>query len=715
MRTFLFCFFIALASILLDRSGYCATSNGKSFSSGVVSQQQDEPDDAWEEDRLKRILSSYTKIATKSRLNADYVPGMVTVLYGDDLAARGVRTVVEALKLVPGMDTILFRHGFWMVGSRGPTAALAFGNVKFMIDDIPVNTEFATDPIPNMPVGQIERIDVIRGPASAIYGEFAFAGVVNIITRKNENRLFCEFGSFSKYGGGGVASVVDSASDVSLNLNMAGWRTNGPNITTGPDTLYGRGMGEISYAPGLTNEMNRYGTAFLTLKYKKFTLLGQFLTNKQGDYFGMSYALPPPSNDARFESNKYGFETRQEVDFSPRLHAQFHFGWQEQEFQTSDLHLFPDNYNIFLPNGDRIIYPQGWLIDMYYGENLISGGMTLTWNGLQNHDFMLGLAGQSRKADDVWVATNFYNGSALPLPHEKIRLNGSAIGFVEGRKREQFNIILQDMWKMSSRLELTTGARYDFYNDIENTLSPRIAAVYRFNDYHVIKAQYARAFRPPSFWEMYSANNPLGIGNPDLESETNNTFELSYIYTDYVSVLRTTLFYSITDNIIYVENGKQVNSGEHSYRGLEMEIERHLLRSLRLDGNISYLQANDADTVSQGAQAPMWRGSLALKYQPNSMMQLVGQYYYTGRRGRETFDPRAKMDACRTLDMTLSLFDVGINGLLFRAGIKNIFASDVRQPAPLEEFDPYGNRYPSYPDDFPRPGRTWWCQLSYAF
>jgi iron complex outermembrane receptor protein len=648
-------------------------------------------------------------------LNADYVPGMVTVLYGDELEARGIQTFIEALDLVPGMSTVLYRHGFWMVSVRGNTGSIAFGNLKFLIDDIPINTAFATDPVPNMPISQIERIDIIRGPGSAIYGEFAFSGVVNIITRKNQNRLFGNVGSFSTYGGGGIASWTDTEGRISLNLNMAGWRTDGDDVQSGPDTLYGRGMEHVSMASGPTNETNRYGSTLLSFQYNSFRLDGQFLTNRQGDFWGMSYALPPPDDDPVYFTDKYGIEASQEVDFAPYLHGLFRFGLQEQQFDSKDLHLFPPGYFIPLPTGATIVYPDGWIVDMHYGERLVQGSFDLTWKGWNEHEMLLGLAFSTRKARDVWIDTNFYTGLSMPLPIARTRLDGSSIGFLEGRKREIYSILFQDAWKPLPSLTLTYGLRYDGYNDISDAFSPRCAAVYALDDHHLIKAQYARAFRPPSFWEMYSINNPLGIGNPDLDSETNDTFELGYIYTDFDSVVRTTLFMSLMDNIIYVQDARQENSGFHRYWGAEIEMEQHFGDALKVDGNLSYLQSDDVETVSQGAQAPMWLANLGVHYQPVSSLELVAQYHYTGSRRREALDPRPKLDPSHVVDLTVSWLHAMFRGLVIRAGIKNIFNEDFRYPAPLEEFDPLGRRYPSYPDDFVRSGRTWWCRFTYTF
>ena len=113
-----------------------------------------------------------------------------------------------------------------------------------------------------MPVEQVDRIEIIRGPGSTIHGEFALLGVVNIITRKQPNRISSSLGSYDTYGSSGIFSWSDPNRDFSLNLNLAGWKTDGANNETGSDTLYGMGKESVSYAPGPTNEKMDYGSGF---------------------------------------------------------------------------------------------------------------------------------------------------------------------------------------------------------------------------------------------------------------------------------------------------------------------------------------------------------------------------------------------------------------------------------------------------------------------
>ena len=85
----------------------------------------------------------------------------------------------------------------------------------------------------------------------------------------------------------------------------------------------------------------------------------------------------------------------------------------------------------------------------------------------------------------------------------------------------------QDEWQFVENWNLTTGIRYDHYSDFGGTLNPRFALVWATTDSVTTKLLYGRAFRPPSFNELYVINNPNIVGDPELKPQTIDTYELA--------------------------------------------------------------------------------------------------------------------------------------------------------------------------------------------
>ncbi len=116
--------------------------------------------------RLIQLIDKYTEIATKTKLNVDFVPGMVTVLRGEDLKVRGISNVWEALSLVPGMDISVNNMGLRDVLVRGIGNTISSGNLKIQLNGISMNSALWGKAYPalDIPVEQIDRIEIIRGP-----------------------------------------------------------------------------------------------------------------------------------------------------------------------------------------------------------------------------------------------------------------------------------------------------------------------------------------------------------------------------------------------------------------------------------------------------------------------------------------------------------------------------------------------------------------------
>ena len=140
-----------------------------------------------EESELLDALNEETTIATRSKQNADFVPGVVSVLQGEAMLALGKRTVLDALALMPGIEANRDVDGNATLRVRGFNFFFNSGNVKVLIDglDMAAEASASNSGVLLMPMQQVERIEVIRGPGSNLYGDFAFTGLVNIVTLKD--------------------------------------------------------------------------------------------------------------------------------------------------------------------------------------------------------------------------------------------------------------------------------------------------------------------------------------------------------------------------------------------------------------------------------------------------------------------------------------------------------------------------------------------------
>ena len=294
------CHMAAALTIFISALGFAAETDGITELDQLKQELLSDEENISQEEKealLTLIQLAETDIAIKSQLlDADYSPGLVSLLRGEDLAARGVHTVAEALNLVPGLDIAIDNTGGATPIVRGIGGVLTTfsGKLKFMLNGVNANpTQTASNQaILAIPIEQVERIEIIRGPGSAIYGEYAYSGVINVITRKQGKRVFARYASFDTLSGGGVFSYA-SPQDLHLSLNVAGWKTNGGDVQAGEDALFGLSQGSVSNAPGPSNEAQDNLSAIFSLNYRGFSLLTQYSDLGRGDFFGIANNLPP--------------------------------------------------------------------------------------------------------------------------------------------------------------------------------------------------------------------------------------------------------------------------------------------------------------------------------------------------------------------------------------------------------------------------------------
>ncbi len=639
---------------------------------------------------LLNLLDEQTELATKTGLNADYVPGMVTVLGGDELLIRGARTVWEALSLVPGISLGMEFTGERQVLARGVGHGYASGNIKFLLDNVSMNsTLLATaNPVLNIPIEQVERIEVIRGPGSSVYGEFAYAGVVNVITRRGERALVGQAGQGEQLGGGALWSWRDEEKDLSLSLNLMATRGEGPDVDVDEDGLYQLGVPELSNAPGPSNEANRYRGFFVDLDWADWFASFKWLDDGYGDHFGVNHFLPPP--DQRIASwHRYRtLALGRNLALSETLRARVRFEAMQHNRQRDRMYVYP----ALSPGGSPLF------LDLDYREIKYLGAADIRWRLDPGHDLMVGLEASQVDIDD---ATWDFFGFPIEVPPTWIDTD---------MNRRILSAFVQDEFRVNDSVTVTGTLRYDDYSDVGDHFSPRIAAVWRISQSHILKAQYAQAFRPPTFYELEYP------GTGAIDPSSIETFEVGYIFKRPTLEARLGLFHSnLSDPITFDEltAGGFLNAPDARLRGFEAEYRQSFGTGFKLDANLSYVDAEFTATGDRLPGGADWLANLGLLWQPLPRWTLALQLQYVGERDRSVLEHREPLDAQTTADLTLS-YRTSAPGPYLTLGVKNLGDADVRYPEQLTTgFQ--GEAYLAYPDDYPRPGRHWWLSVGYEF
>lgn len=649
---------------------------------------------------LLTLLDQETELATQSKMNADYVPGMITILHGSQMEAYGASTVAEALNKVAGFYVTVNNAGNYVTTVRGIGASLTANNLKVMVNGVPVNrpVDGSTDWVMRLPTTQVERIEVIRGPGSTLYGEFAFSGVINILTKQASRTALSVGNDHHQQADAMVHHQFDSG--LALSANLSHWQQDDSGRKTSIDNFSNQGVG---YSPGDIYDHEQGDVVFMNGEYQGYRIQLHYAEVERGGWYGRNAVMP--------EDKEPRLETVFNIDFdkiwSPTQNLKLGLNLGLLQTKLEFATYLPIPMGAIPPNGPPVadnLFRQDQNDDTSKRAKLY-----MHWNGLKDHQLFFELSQvKSKVTDSVMIHTPSGQDPIYTAPESALVLEGS--------KRSLTSITLQDQWQLLNNLELTLGARHDDYDDWGDATSPRFAAVWRSDDQHVFKFQYAEAFRPPTLADQNPGPTtfPGVVYNP-LKAETLQTTELSYLYNGINSTFRTTLFYNTVENLIefYLQPGlppEWRNRGDVSSAGLELEWEQQLNRDWQWLANVSYTDAEDKldeDKTLVGSVA--WLGNLGLRWSATPhqhhalWLRYVGaQEGWDGIRTNRTDE----FESYSTLDYSLNLQQLAsIKGLTLIASITNL--TD-------REYDVLPNPA-QYPYGLPQGGRSARLQLAYDF
>ena len=637
---------------------------------------------------LLLVLEQQTEIATKTGLNKDYVPGLVTLLESNDLEKRGLVRVADALRLVPGLDVLQNQIGEEQLIIRGVARTFAASNVKMMLNGVALNSagNSSATPLFEMPISQIDRIEVIRGPGSAIHGKFALMGVVNIITRQHDKRISGELDDQTSVSSGGVYHWQSNDLGWNFALNAALSYDPGGNLDVPSDTLSSTPFASASNAPGDANTRSRYRSLLLSGNSIDNSFLVQYLENAEGDHFGINQLLPPDEQRLVTTTTWLNIEGEHRVTLGDDTRIDLRMGWLQTDSETRERFAGPPEF-FDGPPGTDIVADARRKEDRLF----ISGDLV---HRIVKHQFLFSGGASYTEITGSSLALNLDPSSNTPIPRKTSR----PPPIPDGTSRWSYFLAMQDEWRLDDSLSLTLGTRYDYLDDTGSAISPRIAAVYRLDRNTTFKTQYARAFRPPTLLEIAGQINAI-------DPVTSDTFEAAMIYGQRGNRLALTLFHhEIRDLIMFTLSGTTRgfdNVSEAHSSGVEIEIERRFNRYLTLDGNLSFSRPIDDSTNDDVIDSTRWLGNLGLRFSPYHDIDIHLQVNHTGERARARNDARSPAHATTSADLTLSWAANPETTLRF--GVRNIGNTRIIDPVPANTFI----------NDHPRADRTFWLGVIY--
>jgi iron complex outermembrane receptor protein len=691
---------------LLIVPAFCIFYSNLAFSQEELSVSSN-ADDALEEEL--RYLEAETFVITASRIPEDIkkAASSITVITDRQIRQMGARHLGDVLQSVPGMSSWQHPDGTLDIAVRG-VAKAASNIVLVMINGHPVNENFsggATYTHDTIILDNVKRIEVIRGPGSALYGANAFAGVINIITKEAEDidgwELTARGGSYDTQQYNLLYGKTFNGLEVAFNYNY--FNTHGFNghldrdaLSVSPSILNRR----ASLTPGRLQGDGEKDDFSLNLKYKGFTFDGKYVDRERDDTPSGEGVLRPKSS---FSPRQYylnlGYKRTfgEDIEFVGKVyrnHDRFRYSYQN-----------PPGSTLLTPVGP-VIMRDGETISDSLKNNRTGFEIQTTCKIFDTNTIVAGITYEEMKQYDVNTRRNFLElpfGFGIPLP--SVRDLSNIQNWTKSVKRNFKAFFIEDIWDITDDLRLTVGVRYDDYSDFGNEVSPRAGLVWEFKKGYDLKLLYGHAFRAPSFGELYYG----WAGNPNLDAETVDTYEVSLGAEFTPSLSSRVTFYHLEgeDNIVPLIFGF-TNYGKSRLQGVELEAKYDVGRGTYLAMNYTYRRIMSPHTIRRiDWPTPRHLGNVMANIRLSKYLNFYASCHIEDGFRRDRGDPRDDMSGYAIVNTTLiaKKFLKGYEGLELRGSIYNLFDKDYTSPY-----------YPTLlPGDLPRPGRNFLVEVKYKF
>lgn len=675
-----------------------------------------------EEEELAQVYGDKTtvSIATGAPQTLRRAPAVATVITAQDIAAMGATDLDEVLETVPGLHVGRSNVAYSPLYQIRGVASDFNPQVLMLQNGVPMTTLYVGSRgliWGGLPVQNIARIEVIRGPGSALYGADAYAGVVNIITKGPQDVSGTELGvraaSFGTMDAwiqhGGKLGPLDVAAFLRTGRSDGFREIVESDAQTGMDALFGT---RASLAPGPVNTGYHAVDGGLELAHGKWRMhAGLKRRNDMGTGVGIAGALDPVG---RMGSQRVELDTGiSDVDLAPGWRLSINGSWLHYMQKLSvPVQLFPSGaFGGAFPNG-VLGSPNTW-------ERQLRLSTAVTYSGWAGHQWRLGVG---RDDLDLYRTREFKNfdvitsgpltGMPIPLPGGQLIEAPVHDSFLAPHRRRVNYAYMQDEWSFARDWTLTAGVRQDRYSDFSRTTNPRIALVWDASLDLTAKLLYGSAFRAPSFNEQYGVN-PVAGGNADIQPETMRTVEAALQWHAArelqlnVNVFRYTMedIIKTTPNPAPAPGATFRNAGSQRGHGGEIEWIWDARRNLRLAGSYAYQRSIDELNQRDAGYAPRHHLNARLDWSFANGSLLSGRLNHVRSRLRAFGDARPPIPDYTTLDLTLRSLVAGTNWEL-SVTLLNAFDADVREPS-----------LPSaaIANDLPMPGRSLSAQASYRF
>jgi len=559
------------------------------------------------------VAQVITVTATRIPTPAQKIPAGVTVITRQDIEKRGYTTLVQALEAVPGLGVV-------QSGGAGTEASVFIRgtdseDVLVLLDGVPVNDPSEANGAFNFgdyTLNDVERIEVVRGAMSGLYGSNAIGGVINIITAQGSGAP-----KASVTLAGGWPSQGQGSAEISGSTGRFDYALSGAlDEESGFDATSKR----LSVYAGVRDPFrSKLGSLNLGYSPVDGTRVYVVLRAQQVDaaYPDLGYPIFDDPNEFDHNTNYFG-----------KLGVTSNLGPLSTEFFVAHVRNTLHNTNLLDADDPNQVQSD----ETYRGDRTDA-----QWNNtLHLPDGVSSLLFGAEYINDT--SNEHVNDAFYGSPY---------VATVKASQRSWAGH-LGAQTTLFNRLTLSAALRDDSVSSFGNALTGRIGGVLAIPEaFLTLKASYGTGFLAPSLFDLYGVDSSGGYtyaGNPALKAEHSTSFEAGpqfdipgFGQDDFASVSATYFQTKVSDLITFVSlppdyiDSTEENIGKAKIHGVETELVLNPAPWASLDVNYTYTHAEDADTGAELLRRPQHAGAATLTLTPLAGLSIVPQVQYIGR------------------------------------------------------------------------------------
>ncbi|MCF6436210.1 TonB-dependent receptor [Pseudoalteromonas sp. MMG022] len=556
---------------------------------------------------LEELQNVTVTIATKTDTQLKYAPSTVSYFSRQDIRLLGIETLSELFAHIPGfypMYNSVEGNQSYLITRGHPqkyaNTLLVLVNGQRLNEDYTGGINYIDRFVS---LHNVEKVEVIRGPGSTLYGSNAFNGVINIVT-KIENNIAVAVGSFDRREISG------------------GFNYQGDQLSFGVDArIYeddGDTLGNVFDRFNIqttTNDAHKANQLEAYLSYAGFTLRNHYFNSKRKNH----YLFRRLRDGTTHVENKHWL-SRLEYQNAQQQEWMFKAGLEYSKAKRKSLSA--------LELKGAGPFTQA---DFLFGENFthdsFRANIDYSYQLFAKHRVSAGLEFVRSQVPGGYLRSNYnifgdleYFGNVVELtaPEQRIILDNE-------RRIEMVYVQLESVW--NDQWRSTLGLRNDAYNDVADKTNPRATLIYSPNERHTFKLIYGQAYRVPSLGDLYDEESGLTIGNQNLHPTTIEALEFVYQFVGEGFSISTSLFRNdINDLIDFRVDGDNVfldNIASNTAQGVEIDWQLRLFNKVQLKGFITHLFSNQTH-IEEAQQitpsdilVPRTYSMTSLMYYPN--------------------------------------------------------------------------------------------------